>query len=93
MEPKHCDRYVHQSSPVFAYNAMGNVLSIVHVYEDYAMLHDVTLEMPESPMYSIVKVRPGCAGADEEDEKRLAKSLYLRRMTPTRLVFAKRLDL
>ena len=92
-ERKEGDKYVHQSSPVFAFNAMGNVLSIVHVYEDYAMLHDVTTEMPETPMFSIVKVRPGCAGAEEEDEKRLAKSLYLRRMTPTRLVFAKRLDL
>ena len=55
-EPKRCDRYVHQSSPVFAYTAMGNILSIVNVYEEYAMLHDVTLEMPETLMFSTVKV-------------------------------------
>ena len=93
LERKECDKYVHHFFfPVFAFNAMGNVLSIVHVYEDYAMLHDVTLEMPETPTSLIVKVRPGCAGADEEDKKLLAKLFYLRRMTQTKLIFAKRLD-
>ena len=71
---------------------MGNVLSIVHVYEDYAMMHEVTAEMPEMPMFSLVKVRPIYFSEDEVVEKRLAKSLSLRRMTPTKLVFAKRLD-
>ena len=91
-EPTHLHTNMITSSPVFAFTAMGNVLSIVHVYEDYAMLHDVTAEMPETPMFSLVKVRPSYFGEDEDVEKRLAKSLSLRRMTPTKLVFAKRLD-
>ena len=91
-KPTHLHTNMIPSSPVFAFTAMGNVLSIVHVYEDYAMLHDVTAEMPETPMFSLVKVRPSYFGEDEDVEKRLAKSLSLRRMKPTKLVFAKRLD-
>ena len=91
-EPTRLHTNMNPSSPVFAYTAMENVLSIVHVYEDYAMMHDVTAEMPESPMFSLVKIRPSYFGEDEDVEKRLAKSLSLRRMTPTKLVFAKRLD-
>jgi hypothetical protein len=53
------------------------VLSIVHVYKDYAMMHDVTAEMPETPMFSLVKVRPSYFDEDEDVEKRLAKSLSL----------------
>ena len=53
------------------------------------MMHEVTAE---TPMFSLVKVRPIYFSEDEVVEKRLAKSLSLRRMTPTKLVFAKRLD-
>ena len=91
-EPTRLNTNMIPSSLVFAFTAMGNVLSIVHVYEDYAMMHEVTAEMPETPMFSLVKVRPIYFGEDEVVEKRLAKSLSLRRMTPTKLVFAKRLD-
>ena len=93
-EPTRLNTNMIPSSPVFALTTMGNVLSIniVLFYKDYAMKHNVTAEMPETPMFSLVKVRPSYFGEDEDVEKRLAKSLSLRRITPTKLVFAKRLD-
>ena len=50
-EPTRLNTNMIPSSLVFAFTAMGNVLSIVHVYEDYAMMHEVTAELPETPMF------------------------------------------
>ena len=48
---------------------MGNVERIVHIFEGNAMLHGVTIELPDNPMYSIVKVRPGFVGKNEDTTK------------------------
>ena len=80
-EPTRLHTNINLSSPVFAYTAMEHVLSIVHVYEDYAMMHDVAAEMPESPMFSLVKIRPSYFGNSDFGGART--SLFpLRKFTP-----------
>ena len=36
-------------------------LRVVHIYKDYAMIHDVDTDLPQTPIYSIVKMSNGNA--------------------------------
>jgi hypothetical protein len=69
------------------YATIATVERVVHVYEDYAMIHEVDAVMPQTPIYSIVRMRNADAEDDEYHKKRQTEYLALMKMTPTRLVF------
>ena len=66
---------------------MATVERVVHTYEDYAMIHDVDTDVPQTPIYSIVRMSDDNADDIEYRKKQQVDYLALMKMTPTRLVF------
>ena len=86
-EPIHVDIVDNPITTGAVYSAIARTERIVHIYADYAMLHEVDVEVPQTPKYSIVRMSDGIAEFSEYRKKRLANYVALMRMTPTRLVF------
>ena len=86
-EPRRFETNVSAFLPQSVYTTMATVERVVHVYEDYAMIHEVDVVMPQTPMYSIVRMRNADVEDDEYHKKRQNDYLALMKMTPTRLVF------
>ena len=85
-EPRRFENNVSPFLPHSVYATMATVERVVHVYEDYAMIHEVDTVMPQTPIYSIVRMRNDAEDV-EYRKKRQTDYLALMKMTPTRLVF------
>ena len=86
-EPRRFENIVCPILPHSMYATMATVERVVHIYEDYAMIHEVDTVMPQTPIYSIVRMSNDDAKAVEYCKKRQIDYLALMKMTPTRLVF------
>ena len=86
-EPRRFETNVLPIQPHSVYATMATVERVIHVYEDDAMIHDVDTVMPQTPIYSIVRMRNDDAEDVEYRKKRQTDYLALMKMTPTRLVF------
>ena len=86
-EPIHVDIVDNPITTGAVYSAIARTERIVHIYADYAMLHEVDVEVPQTPNYSIVRMSDAIAEFSDYRKKRLTNYVALMRMTPTRLVF------
>ena len=86
-EPRRFDRMVHPIPSVSLYATMATVERVVHIYEYYTRIHDVDTEVPQRPIYFIVRMSDDNADDIEYRKKQQVDYLALMKMTPTRLVF------
>ena len=86
-EPRRFDNMVRPIPPVSLYTTMATVEQVVHIYEDYAMIHDVDHDVPQTPIYSIVRMSGDNSDDIEYCKKGQVDYPALMRMTTTRLVF------
>ena len=66
---------------------MATVERVVHIYEDYAIIHDVETDVPQTPIYSNVRKSDDNPDDTEYRKKRHVDYLVLMKVAPTRLVF------
>ena len=88
-EPMHVDAVDNPITTGVVYSAIARTEQIVHIYADYAMLHEVDVEVPQTPKYCscIVRMSGGITEFSEYRKKRQVNYIALMSMTPTRLVF------
>ena len=85
-EPMHIGAVDNPITTGVVYSAIASTAQIVHIYADYAMLHEVDVEVPQTPKSSIIRMSGGITEFSEYRKKRQVNCIALMRMTPTRLV-------
>ena len=67
--PRHVEAADNPNTTGAVYAAMARTEQIVHIYDDYATLHEIDMEVPQTPKYSIVRM--SCdIGEFSEDRKK-----------------------